>query len=118
MSGDEPLCQPVSRPYVKRFDYVYSLHVFQKLRLIDLGLAEFEQLLGGGEVIEELRDSPEQTREIVLLVEFGSAAAPRGGRRLRSAGRTARHRIRASTPASGMTSSSEGRVGHDLCSLR
>lgn len=65
MSGDEPRYQPVSRPYVKRFDYV-----FQKLRLIDLGLAEFEQLLGGGEVIEELRDSPEQTRGIVLLVEW------------------------------------------------
>lgn len=44
--------------------------MFQKLRLIDLGLAEFEQLLGGGEVIEELRDSPEQTREIALLVEW------------------------------------------------
>lgn len=70
MSGDEPRYQPVSRPYVKRFDYFYSLHVFQKLRLIDLSLAEFEQLLGGGEVIEELRDSPEQTREIVLLVEW------------------------------------------------
>lgn len=32
MSGDEPRYQAVSRPYVKRFDYVYSLHVFQKLR--------------------------------------------------------------------------------------
>lgn len=70
MPGDEPHYVPVSRPYVKRFHYVYSLHVFQKLRLIDLGLTEFEQLLGGGEVIEELRDSPEQTREIVLLVEW------------------------------------------------
>lgn len=70
MPGDEPRYQPVSRPYVKRFDYVYSLHVFQKLRLIDLGLAEFEQLLGGGEVIEELGDSPEQAREIVLLVDW------------------------------------------------
>lgn len=70
MSGNESRYRPVSRPYVKRFDYVYSLHVFQKLRIIDLGLAEFEQLLGDGEVIEELQDSPEQTREVVLLVEW------------------------------------------------
>lgn len=70
MSGDEPRYEPVSRQYDKRFDYVYSLHVFQKLRLIDLGLAEFEQLLGGGEVIAELRDSQDQIREVVLLVEW------------------------------------------------
>lgn len=62
--------QRVSRPYARRFDYVYSLHVFQKLRAIDLGLAEFEQLLGSGEVIEELKDSSQQTRELVLLVEW------------------------------------------------
>lgn len=70
MPGDEPHYQPVSRPYIKRFGYVYSLHVFQKLRVIDLGLPEFEQLLGSGDVIEELEDSPQQTRELVLLVEW------------------------------------------------
>lgn len=70
MPGDEPRYRPVSRPYVRRFDYVYSLHVFQKLRVIDLGLAEFEQLLSGGEVIEELQDAPQHTRELVLLVEW------------------------------------------------
>lgn len=70
MGGDLSRYRAVSRPYVKRFEYVYSLHIFQKLRLVDLGLAEFEQLLGEGEVIEELSDSPEQTREIVLLLEW------------------------------------------------
>lgn len=70
MPGADPGYRSVSRPYIKRFDYVYSLHVFQKLRLIDLGLAEFEQLLGHGEVIEEILDSPEEAREIVLLVDW------------------------------------------------
>lgn len=117
MPGDEPRYQPVSRPYVKRFDYVYSLHVFQKLRLIDLGLAEFEQLLGGGEVIEELRDSPEQTREIVLLVEWARPCtswwpSTPVSRKNGSSPYTSLD------PPSGTTSSSEGRVGHELCSLR
>lgn len=70
MPGDESHYRSVSRPYVRQFEHVYSLHVFQKLRLIDLGLAEFEQLLGSGEVIEELKDSSQQTREVVLLVEW------------------------------------------------
>jgi hypothetical protein len=70
MPGFEARYLPVSRPYVKRFEYVYSLHVFQKLRLLDLGLAEFEQILGRGEVIQELKDASLQTRELVLLVEW------------------------------------------------
>lgn len=70
MAANKPRYQPVSRPYVRRFEYVYSLHVFQKLRTIDLGLTEFEQLLGRGEVIEDLNDSSLQTRELVLLVEW------------------------------------------------
>ncbi len=70
MGGDVSRYRAASRPYVKRFEYVYSLHIFQKLRLIDPGLAEFEQLLGEGEVIEELCDSPEQTRVLILLIEW------------------------------------------------
>jgi hypothetical protein len=45
--------QPVSRPYVRRFAYRYSEHVFDKMEIIDIALGEFERLLGSGEVIEE-----------------------------------------------------------------
>ena len=37
----------------RRFRVVMTLHLFTKLREIDLSLAEFERLLGSGEVIEE-----------------------------------------------------------------
>lgn len=59
-----------SRPYAKRFRYKYRRHVFDKLRSVDLVLAEFPQLLGRGEVIAEAEDSPAELREIVLLVEW------------------------------------------------
>ena len=59
-----------SRAYEQRFEYVYSIHVFQKLRALDLNLAEFEQILGGGEVIAELVESTDLTKELVLLVEW------------------------------------------------
>jgi hypothetical protein len=57
-----------SRPYAKRFRYKYRRHVFDKLRAIDLVLAEFQELLGRGEVIAEAEDNPAELREIVLLV--------------------------------------------------
>ena len=44
----------VSRPYAKRFGYKYRRHAFDKLRALDLVLAEFQQLLGHGEVIAEV----------------------------------------------------------------
>jgi len=37
---------------------------------IDLVLAEFQELLGRGEVIAEAEDGPAELREIVLLVEW------------------------------------------------
>jgi hypothetical protein len=40
------------------------------LRAIDLVLAEFQELLGRGEVIAEAKDNPSELREIVLLVEW------------------------------------------------
>jgi hypothetical protein len=55
---------------VERFGYKYRRHVFDKLRAIDLVLAEFQELLGRGEVIAEAEDSPAELREIVLLVEW------------------------------------------------
>jgi len=62
----------VSRPYAKRFGYKYRRHVFDKLRALDLVLAEFQQLLGHGEVIAEAEaeDGPSERREVVLLVEW------------------------------------------------
>lgn len=60
----------VSRAYGQRFDYVYSLHVFQKLRALDLNLVEFEQVLGDGEVIAELVEGEGLTRELILLVDW------------------------------------------------
>jgi hypothetical protein len=60
----------VSRPYAKRFGYKYRRHVFDKLRALDLVLAEFQQLLGDGEVIAEAEDGSSERREVVLLVEW------------------------------------------------
>ena len=60
----------VSRSYVKRFGYKYRRHVFDKLRALDLVLAEFQQLLGRGDVIAEAEDGSAERREVVLLVEW------------------------------------------------
>lgn len=65
--------RPTSRPYANRFRYKYRRHVFDKLRSVDLVLAEFQQLPGRGEVIAEAEDSPAELREIVLLVEWSRA---------------------------------------------
>jgi hypothetical protein len=62
--------RPVLRPYEHRYRYVYRRHVFDKLRSLDLGLAEFQQLLGDGEVIAEAPEGPLQTKELVLLVTW------------------------------------------------
>jgi hypothetical protein len=43
----------VSRPYVKRFRSVYRQHLFDKLHELDRALAEFQRMLGHGEVIAE-----------------------------------------------------------------
>jgi hypothetical protein len=59
-----------SRPYVKRYGYQYRRHVFDKLRALDLVLAEFQQLLGRGEVIAEAEDGSAGLRELLLLVEW------------------------------------------------
>jgi hypothetical protein len=64
------LYRETSRPYAKRFRYKYRRHVFDKLRAIDLVLAEFQELLGRGEVIAEAEDNLAELREIVLLVEW------------------------------------------------
>jgi hypothetical protein len=60
------------RPYRHRYSYVYRGHVFDKLRSIDLGLAEFQALLGSGTVIEELAEDAldHRVHEFVLLVSW------------------------------------------------
>ncbi len=60
----------VSRPYERRFGYVYRLHLFEKLRSLDLGLAEFQQHLESGDVIAEAVKGPLETKELVLLLEW------------------------------------------------
>lgn len=62
--------RPVSRAYERRYRYVYRRHVFEKLRMLDLALAEFQQLLGDGEVIAEASEGPLETKELVLLVAW------------------------------------------------
>ncbi len=50
--------------------YLLTSHVFDKVRLLDMALAEFEQLLGTGEVIEETRLGADEIKELVLVVEW------------------------------------------------
>ncbi len=45
-------------------------HVFHKVRLLDMALAELEQLLDGGEVIEETRLDGDEVKELVLVLEW------------------------------------------------
>ncbi len=61
---------PVARPRVQRYGVVLTQHVFDKLRSIDMTLAEFQQVLGSGEVIEErsLPDGP--LHELVLILQW------------------------------------------------
>ncbi len=62
--------QPVSRPYVRRFEYRYSARVFDKMEIIDIALGEFERLLASGEVIEEAPAGLFVVKELVLLIEW------------------------------------------------
>lgn len=44
--------------------------MFDKLRSLDLALAEFQQLLGEGNVIAEAPEGALETKELVLLVTW------------------------------------------------
>lgn len=64
---------PVARPRVQRYGAVLTQHVFDKLRSIDMTLAEFQQVLGSGEVIEE-RSLPDRSlHELVLILHWTRA---------------------------------------------
>ena len=62
--------QHVGSRKVFRFAIVLTDHVFDKVRAIDLTLAEFEELLDSGEVIEERTLSSEAVKELVRLLEW------------------------------------------------
>ena len=83
MSGDEPRYQPVSRPFIKRFDYVYSVHVFQKLPRWRRGHRGAPRFAGAG---TGDRSSPRMGSAVHLVVAVDSGQQE-----------AARHRIRAST---------------------
>jgi hypothetical protein len=69
MSNDDRY-RPAARPDTKQFGYKYRRHVFDKLRAIDLVLAEFQEILGRGEIIAEVADGKDEIREIVLVIEW------------------------------------------------
>lgn len=50
--------------------YLLTSHVFDKVRVLDMTLAEFEQLLGAGEVIEETRLGTDEVKELLLVLEW------------------------------------------------
>ncbi len=60
----------MTRRKVLTFPVVLTEHVFDKIRSIDMGLAEFEQLLGAGEVIEEREAAHGQLKELVLVIDW------------------------------------------------
>ncbi|HET9118124.1 MAG TPA: hypothetical protein VFN75_08655, partial [Pseudonocardiaceae bacterium] len=49
---------------------VLTEHVFDKIRSIDMALAEFEQLLGSGDVIEEHEVEAGRLKELVLVIDW------------------------------------------------
>lgn len=53
-----------------RFEKILSEHVFDKLRLIDCTLAEFDLVLGDAEVIDERDLTPRGVKELLLLVSW------------------------------------------------
>ncbi|HEU0130325.1 MAG TPA: DUF4258 domain-containing protein [Mycobacteriales bacterium] len=48
---------------------VLTLHVFEKVRALDLTLAEFELLLDGGEVIEQTQLRGMELKRVVLVLD-------------------------------------------------
>lgn len=50
--------------------YFLTQHVFDKVRALDMTLAELEELLGTGEVIEETNVADNEVKELVLVIEW------------------------------------------------
>ena len=49
---------------------VLTEHVFDKVRVLDMTLAEFERLLDSGEVVEETRLGPLDHKQVVLVLDW------------------------------------------------
>ena len=66
--------RPVSRSYQQRYARRYSDHTFDKLRSIDIALAEFVTMLDDAnepaEVIAVAQESDTSVKELVLLVQW------------------------------------------------
>lgn len=60
----------MTHPKDVHFPVVLRAHVFEKVRAIDMTLAEFETLLGTGEVIEETVTEDGDLKELVLLLDW------------------------------------------------
>jgi hypothetical protein len=54
----------------QQWPYLLTDHVFDKVRMLDMTLAEFEQLINIGEVIEAVALGEAQTKELTLVVEW------------------------------------------------
>jgi hypothetical protein len=71
---DDERFHPVSGLYRQRFPRLFSDHVFDKLRAIDMALGEFAAMLNDPlspvEVIAEAQESDTELKELVLLVEW------------------------------------------------
>ncbi|MGI8537241.1 MAG: DUF4258 domain-containing protein [Mycobacteriales bacterium] len=53
-----------------RWSYLLTDHVFDKVRSLDVALAEFETLLAAGEVIEENWLDQATLKELVLVLDW------------------------------------------------
>lgn len=54
----------------RRFQVFVTLHAFDKLRMIDLSLAEFERLLPSGELVEERRLGTGHSKNVLLITAW------------------------------------------------
>jgi hypothetical protein len=63
------MAEPLPRAKVWRSPKVISEHAFDKLRLLDCTLAEFEHAMDGAEIIEET-DVASRVKELVLSVAW------------------------------------------------
>lgn len=63
------MAEPLPRAKVWRYPKVISEHAFDKLRLLDCTLAEFEEAMGSSAIIEEA-DLDSGVKELVLSVAW------------------------------------------------
>lgn len=67
---DQRVDGPLPRTKIWRHPRLISEHAFDKLRLLDCTFAEFDIALGAADVIEERVVGSEETKELLLLVDW------------------------------------------------